>query len=281
MKLSPIIWRVLITSISVLAIAMLVSMDLDTHKIESIQSTDSPIKASIETPIDASVEQSSDQKDSAQLVLSAYMKALGGEHWNKVKTIHWTGLMSMKSGGSMALTYGKDMYQGLDGYLLEEISVNDSRLSQVMQDGEVMTIVRNNIYPQSGIEALTFKEYLLPLGNSGELNAIKAEYRGKELVKGRMSHKIFRGNQLGFDVYEYYDVNSHLKFMVSIGDECHMKFAAYKSINGVKLPSLIKTSFKEFQREITYQVEQVAINVAIPESPIDVKTLSVSSLVSN
>lgn len=279
MKISPFIWRVLTFSIFVLAISVLVSMDLDTEDIRpTTQNFDKPNEPQSlnELPLNTS-----SIDDSAQYVLAQYFEAIGGEQWSAIETIHKTGLVSLKAAGSMALTYGKDMYQGLEGYLLEEINVNDSRLSQVMQDGQVMTLVRNNIYPQAGLEALTFKEHLLPIGNLEEILSSQAQYKGKHLTEGKWVYKIFRGQQLGYDVHEYYSVSSHLKIMTSIGDNCQVKFKAYKPVSGLRMPTLIVTHFKEFDRKLTYQVDQIALNVTIPTSPIDVKSVSIESMASN
>ncbi|WP_139135127.1 hypothetical protein [Roseivirga sp. 4D4] len=280
MKISPFIWRVLTFSVFVLAISVLVSMDLDTEDIRPITTQDSvnPEFSQLQDQVSPSIPS---QDDSAEYVLNRYFKAMGGAQWSNIKTIHKTGLVSLKAGGSMALTYGKDMYQGIDGYLLEEIDVNDSRLSQVMQNGEVMTLVRNNIYPQSGLEALSFKEHLLPVGDLTKITPSKAQYMGKYLVEGKWVYKLFRGQQLGYDVHEYYSVSSHLKVMTSLGDDCQVRFKKYKSINGLRIPSLVETHFREFDRKLTYEVEQIAMNVAIPTSPIDLKTVSIESVASN
>lgn len=220
--------------------------------------------------------------DSALYVLKSYFIAIGDEGWAKIKTVHRSGLMSLKVGGARALTYGKDMYQGTDGYLLEEISANNSKLSQVMQDGKVMTLVHDNVYPQSGLEALVFKEHLLPIKLVDKLGLVTtAEYVGRFFVEGRWMHKLYRGNQIGYDVYEYYNVSSKLKEMVTFGNACVVNFSSYKSINGVRIPTLVEASFKEFQRKVSYAIEEIALNVAIPESPVDLKSVSIASLASN
>ncbi len=280
MKISPFIWRVLTFSVFVLAISVLVSMDSDTKDIRPTTPQNSviPDSAQLQEEV-SSIIPSKD--DSALYVLNQYFKAMGGAQWSNIRTIHKTGLVSLRAGGSMALTYAKEMYQGLDGYLLEEIKVNDSRLSQVMQNGQVMTLVRNNIYPQAGLEALTFKEHILPIGNLEEIMPAKAQYMGKYLVEGKLVYKLFRGEQMGYDVHEYYSVSSHLKVMTSIGSDCQVKFKNYKSISGLRIPSLVETYFKEFDRKLTYEVEQIAMNVTIPTSPIDVKSVSIKSVVSN
>lgn len=277
MKLSPFIWRVLILTISVLAISMLVSMDLDTEKIKRNNTNASaiiPVLASPDDPI--RLKQHMD--DSAQHVLESHMNAMGGvEKWEQVITIHTTGLMSLRAGNSTPLTYGKDMYQGLNGYLIEEIVVNDSRLSQVMQNGEIMTLVHNDSYPQTGLDALVFKEYLLPIGGFDVLKTETAKYLGKHRINGKLVHKLFLGQQLGYDVFEYYDVYSNLKLMVAFGDACIIEFANYKAVNGLKIPSSIEASFKDFGKRVSYKVEQIELNVPVPASPIDIKTFSVAS----
>jgi|GEM_PF-5717365 len=280
MKISPFIWRVLTFSIFVLAISVLVSMDLDTENIRPTTTQNSVVPDSAQLQDEVSSNMLS-RDDSAQYVLKQYFKAIGGTQWSNIRTVHKTGLVSLKAGGSVALAYGKDMYQGLDGYLLEEINVNDSRLSQVMQNGRVMTLVRNNIYPQTGLEALSFKEHLLPVGDLDEITSSKAQYMGKYLIEGKLVYKLFRGEQMGYDVHEYYSVSSHLKVMTSFGSDCQVKFKNYKSVNGLRIPSLVETYFKEFDRKLTYEVGQIVMNVAIPTSPIDVKSVSIESVVSN
>lgn len=278
MKLSPIIWRALILTISVLAISMLVSMDLDTEKIKRNNTNDlviTPVSMAPDDPVEP-IKQYID--DSAQHVLESYMKTIGGvEQWKQVITIHTTGLMSLRAGNSTPLTYGKDMYQGLNGYLIEEIVVNDSRLSQVLQNGKVVTIVHNDSYPQTGLDALAFKEYLLPIGGLNEAKAPSAKYLGKHLVNGKLVHKLFLGQQLGYDVFEYYDVYSSFKLMVAFGDACTIQFGHYKTVNGLKIPSSIEASFKDFGKRVSYEIEQIELNVPIPASPIDIKTLSIAS----
>ncbi|MBO3700870.1 hypothetical protein [Roseivirga sp. E12] len=272
--------RALTFTVLLLTVFVLISMDLDTKSIKSPKAqSSSPNKV-----IEPSIISSTDNKkayDSAQYVLNAYQDAIGGERWKSIKTMHKTGLVSMKAGSSMALSYGKEMYQGVGGYLLEEINVNDSKLSQVMQDGQVMTLVRNNIYPQSGLEALSFKEHLLPIGNLDEISSPTARFMGRHLVEGKWVYKLFRGQQLGHDIYEYFEVTSKLKVMTSLGNGCHVKFKKYKSIDGLRIPTLVETYFKEFERQISYEVEQIAMNVTIPTSPIDAKSVSIESVVSN
>ncbi len=265
----------------VLAISVLISMDLDTESITPTVQNYPSENASKELSVQvSSLAKKTD--DSARYVLKSYFRAIGDEGWAKIKTVHRSGLMSLQVGGARALTYGKDIYQGTDGYLLEEISANESKLSQVMQDGKVMTLVHNNVYPQSGLEALVFKEYLLPMENLDELGLVRrAEYVGRFFVKGRWMHKLYRGSQMGYDVYEYYNVVSNLKEMVAFGDACVMNLGAYKSINGLKIPTLVEANFKEFERKVTYAIEEVALNVTIPESPIDLKSVSIASLASN
>lgn len=278
MKLSPFIWRVLILTISVLAISMLVSMDLDTGKIKR-GNTDIPVVTPASMSTDVSIEPFKEYiDDSAQYVLESYLEAIGGlEQWEQVVTIHTTGLMSLRAGNSTPLTYGKDMYQGPNGYLIEEIMANNSRLSQVMQNGKVMTVVHNDRYPQTGLDALVFKEYLLPIGGFNELKTSAAEYLGKHRVNGKLVHKLFLGQQLGYDVFEYYDVYSNLKLMVAFGDACTIEFGHYKAVNGLKIPSSIQARFKDFGKRVSYEIEQVELNVGIPALPIDIKMLSAVS----
>lgn len=279
MEFSPtLIRRVIALSLILFVMSMLVSMDIDTEEMNpKIIPTPKaiPVSKAIASIL---LTTHLDVIDSAQYVLDAYLQTIGGkERWTKVRTIHTNGLMSLKAGSSMPLIYGKDMYQGHDGYLLEEITVNDSRLSQVMQNGGVMTVVRDNSYAQTGLNALAFKEYLLPIGDFNQHKAPIAQYLGKHLLNGKLMHKLFLGNQLGYDVNEYYDVNSNLKTRVTFGDACTIEFGRYKAISGLRIPSLIEARFTDFGKRVTYEVEQIELNVSIPASPIDLKTLSIAS----
>lgn len=272
--------RALTFTVMLLTFFALISMDIDTKPITNPK-VQNPSSTNVLEPPTGNSSQNIKAYDSAQYVLNAYQDAIGGKQWESIKTMHKTGLVSMKAGASMALSYGKEMYQGIEGYLLEEINVNDSKLSQVMQDGRVMTLVRNNMYPQSGLEALSFKEHLLPIGNIEQINSPTARFMGKHLVEGKWVFKLFRGQQLGNDVYEYYGVTSKLKVMTTLGNGCRVKFKRYKAFEGVRLPTLVETYFNEFERKISYEIEQVAMNVTIPTSPMNAKSISIESLVSN